>query len=150
MVRLRLGGHPLHPVLAHFPIALWTLAIGADLAGWQSGQQFWWPLGFGCQALGVVIAAIAMAAGLLDYAALARQHPAQDTAVRHFMAMSMAWVLFVFSLALRGGIYNPPSVWAVLAALLGWLTMAYGGWMGGQLVYRFGVGVDSGAAQNKR
>jgi len=30
---LRLAGHPLHPMLVHFPIALWTLAVVATPVG---------------------------------------------------------------------------------------------------------------------
>ena len=29
---MRLFGHPIHPMLVHFPIALWTVAAGAYVA----------------------------------------------------------------------------------------------------------------------
>ena|SRR5437868_3345298 len=146
---LRLGGHPLHPLLVHFPIALWTVAVAADVAGWISGQALWWMISFGSQALGVLMATLAMLAGFLDYLTIARHDPAQDTAVRHMMAMSTAWLLFLVSLALRGvratdlSAAAAPPGWATVAAIGGFLAMALGGWLGGQLVYRFGVGVRS-------
>lgn len=140
---LRLGGHPVHPLLVHFPVAAWTVAVGADAAGWITGQAVWWLISFGSQALGVLMAAVAMLAGFLDYAGLSRQHPAQDTAVWHMLAMGTAWLLFLISLAARGlPAADPPSVWATAVAVTGFIAMALGGWFGGKLVYRFGVGVD--------
>jgi len=29
---MRLFGHPIHPMLVHFPITLWTVAVGAYVA----------------------------------------------------------------------------------------------------------------------
>lgn len=140
---LRLAGHPLHPMLVHFPVALWTLAIAADTGGLVSGGAAWWSVGSGCQALGVLTAMPSMLAGALDYAALPREHPAQGTALAHLLVMGVAWLLFLASLALRGlpGAGAPPVI-AIVVAAAGFVSMAVGGWLGGRLVYHFGVGVD--------
>lgn len=141
---IRLGGHPLHPAIVHFPIALWTVAVGADLAGWLTGQPDWWFFGKACLGLGVVAGLFAMVAGALDYAALPRRHPAQDTAARHMLWMITAWLLFTVSLVARGyGRPGPPPRWAIVAALVGFAIMAIGGWLGGRLVYRHAVGVSA-------
>lgn len=147
MKALRLAGHPLHPMLVHFPVALWTLGFGADVGGLAAGADWWWRISFGCQALGVLTASVAMVAGVLDYAALPRDHAAQDTAVVHMLVMATAWLAYLASLALRGlpGVAPPPTA-AVAAAGVGFAAMVVGGWLGGRLVYRFGVGVDGSAA----
>lgn len=143
MKALRLAGHPIHPLLVHFPVALWTLAIVADIGGLITGDAWWWQASFGCQALGVLAATVAMAAGVLDYATLARNHPAQDTAVAHMLVMGTAWLAFLASLGLRGLPQGAtPPLAAILAAAAGFLAMAIGGWLGGRLVYHFAVGVD--------
>lgn len=142
MRALRLAGHPLHPMLVHFPVALWSLAIAADAGGLISGEAWWWSISSGCQALGLVAATLAMIAGALDFAALPRGHPAQDSAVAHIMAMSIAWLCFLASLALRGLPGEaPPPLAALIAAGAGFVAMAVGGWLGGRLVYHYGVGV---------
>lgn len=142
MSGLRLGGHPVHPMLVHFPVASWTVAVGADAAGWLTRDVLWWQISFGSQALGALVAALAMLAGFVDYAALEREHPAQSTTVTHMLVMCTAWLSFLISLALRGlpGV-EPPTPWASAAAAVGFVTMAFGGWVGGTLVYRFGVGM---------
>ena len=128
MKALRLAGHPLHPMLVHFPVALWTLAVAADAGGLLAGDAWWWRLGFGCQALGLATAALAMVAGWLDYASLARSHPAQDTAVAHLLVMSTAWLSFLASLGLRGLPDGGPPPWpAIAVAGFGFVAMAVGG-----------------------
>ena len=143
----RIGGHPLHPALAHFPVALWTAAPVADAVGLWLDAPDAWVFGFWALAAGVAIGAAAMAAGALDFAALPGTHPARDTAVHHMLAMGSAWLLCVLALALRG--WPPdtaPTVLAIAAELAGFATMALGGWLGGSLVYRFGIGLADAAA----
>jgi len=124
--------------------ALWTVAVGADLAGRMTGQPNWWSLSQLCLVLGVVAGLLAMVAGALDYAALPQRHPAQDTAAGHMLWMGTAWCLFLVSLAARGIPGSGPAPrWAIVVELVGFAVMALGGWMGGQLVYRYGVGVHA-------
>lgn len=142
--RLRLGGHPVHPMLVHFPIALWTVAVALDAAGWISPSATFPVAAFGCLAAGVVLAAIAMLAGFLDFVAIPRGHEAQGVAVSHMLAMGTAWLLFLSSLALRGWPPAPSvSPWASGVAGVGFIALAAGGWLGGKLVYGFGIGVAS-------
>lgn len=146
---LRVAGHPLHPMLVHFPVALWTLSVATDAGGLVTGKETWWAASFACQALGALAALPAMVAGALDFASMPRAHPGLNTAVAHLTAMSMAWLLFLASLAIRGlpGPESPPLS-AILPGFAGFLTMAVGGWLGGRLVYHFGVGVSACRARN--
>ncbi|HVY80186.1 MAG TPA: DUF2231 domain-containing protein [Steroidobacteraceae bacterium] len=139
---MRLAGHPLHPMLVHFPIALWTAGIALDVGGLATGSDWVWPVSFGSYAAGVASAVLTMLAGFLDFAAIAQSDPAREKAVFHMLAMSTAWLLFLVSLALRGfSLVAAPSVWAIAMAFVAFLVMVFGGWLGGQLVYRFGVAV---------
>jgi uncharacterized membrane protein len=149
---LRIGEHPIHPMLVHFPIAAWTFGVAAEVAGWLSGQSECWRAAFACHALGVLLALPAMIAGFFEYASIPREHAAQGRAVAHFMAMGTAWLMFVAALALRGWPTGaPPPVLASVVAFAAWAAMAAGGWWGGMLVYRYGIGVlPPGAARGGR
>lgn len=138
-----MAGHPLHPMLVHFPVALWTLSVATDAGGLITGSQIWWSASFACQSLGLLAAVPAMAAGAFDFASLPRGHPGHDTAVAHLSAMGAAWLSFLASVVLRG-LPGPeaPSLAAILAGFAGFIAMAVGGWLGGRLVYHFGVGVN--------
>lgn len=144
------GGHPLHPALAHFPVAFWTAALGAEFAGWLSGGELWWLFSLACLVLGVASGLLAIAAGLVDYVAIPREHAAQDTAICHMVAMWCAWMLFVISLALRGLSVGTPPMAATFATAAGFAAMALGGWWGGRLVYVYGIGVAGSRDQTRR
>jgi uncharacterized membrane protein len=138
----RPGGHPLHPMLVHFPVACWIIGVGADLFGSASGHVGWWNFGFVCLNIGLVTGIVAILAGFLEFALLPNQHPARDTATLHMTWALAAWLLFAFSLLLRSGsAAGRPSLWATAASLGGLAAMLVAGWLGGRLVYRFGVGV---------
>lgn len=129
-------------MLVHFPVALWTGAVVLDLFGLVSPRGWVWQLSFGCHVAGVTTAGVAMLAGFLDLRSVAQGGSARDTAVSHMLAMSTAWLLFLTAAALRAASpASAPSWWTIAVALAAFLVMAFGSWLGGQLVYRFGVGV---------
>lgn len=77
---------------------------------------------------------------------LPKQHPAQDTATLHMMWALVAWSLFALSLFLRSGsAAEHLSLRATAASLGGLAALLVAGWLGGRLVYRYGVGVATPA-----
>lgn len=141
---MRLFGHPVHPMLVHFPIAFWTVAMfgymseaagAGDLAGMVARFS---------NTAGLAMAALAMLAGLADLRPIDRQSPAMTVATRHMMVMATVWTCFLFALMLPilpDLDQSAAQLGAAAAAGFGFLLMAIGGWLGGQLVYRHGVGV---------
>jgi uncharacterized membrane protein len=138
---VRLLGHPVHPMVVHFPIVFWSCAIVADVVGPFTHASLAAELGFGTLALGCASGLLAMIAGVIDFVELPKDSPARDAAVMHLMAMGSAWVIFLLALALHG---YPPKVPVSIAArattAIGFVAMVYGAWLGGKLVYEFGVG----------
>jgi len=145
---VRLFGHPVHPLLVHFPIVFWSCAVASDLVGLFTHASLAAELAFATLALGCISGLLAMIAGVLDFADLSRDSPARDAAVAHLLAMCSAWLIYVLALALRG--YPPMSpvpLLAVITNTVGFLTMAFGAWLGGKLVYEFGVGNKGGGVR---
>ncbi|MGE5131067.1 MAG: DUF2231 domain-containing protein [Sphingomonadaceae bacterium] len=133
--------HPLHPLFAHFPVALWTTSIAWDVLGLYTGSTQWWSLGYGCLAAGLVMALPAIATGFYEFMRLARGHPAERTVVRHMGAMSGAAVLFLGSLLLRKPWAAPqPAPGALALSLAGLACLAVGGALAARLVFGHGVG----------
>ena len=140
---LKLGGHPLHPALVHFPVACWTAAPALDALYLVWPQPALWQAAFGCVAVGVAVGVLAMTAGLMDLMALPSDHPAQDTAMRHMLLVGSAWCVFAVSLLFRPLKAAPTEAQAWLALGLsagGWLLLGLGAYAGARLVYDFGVG----------
>lgn len=143
-VRLRIGDHPLHPALVHFPIGLWFATIPWNLLGWARPDPVWWQLGYWCLALGLLAAVPALITGLVDYLALPSDQAAADTATAHMMVMMSATAAFGASWLLRAqaGAHAAPSVWVLACDVTGVALLAAGGWFGGTLVYRHRVGAS--------
>ena len=139
---LRLMGHPLHPALVHFPVALWTASLAADGAALAMGAAFWGPAAWWCLAAGLAAAALAAVAGFVDYSLLPPKHPGFRAATAHMLTMSFSAMCFLVSALLRGGPGSAAGLGAVICSGLGFLALLAGGWLGGTLVYRFGVAVE--------
>ncbi|GBC85556.1 hypothetical protein HRbin11_02006 [bacterium HR11] len=141
--RVRFLGHPAHVVLTDFPIALWVTSVLADGLTLGFGPSPWERWAFGCLALGLLMAVPTILTGLLDYLALPADHPAVRAATVHMTLMLTATGAFTTSLVLRVGV-SPPTGVRWLAALVfsgaGLAALVVGGWWGGELVLRYGVG----------
>ena len=135
---MKLTQHPLHPALAHFPVAFWSASAAADAAALITGDSAWWSWSHGALIAGLVMAALALLAGAGE--AFFRNIPreANRTLILHFSSMLTAFACFLASLALRKQV--PPSTLALALSGLGLAALLVGGWFGGTLVYRFGVG----------
>jgi uncharacterized membrane protein len=137
--------HPVHPVLAHFPIAFWLGASGADLIAWRTGNVAWWTVSHHAIVAGLIMGTLALLAGGVELALRRLPAPAWRWAGAHAGLMSTALLCFLVSLSWRG--VTPPPASAVWVALLGSALLLIGGFCGGTLVYGYGVGVAWRAAK---
>lgn len=135
-------GHPIHPAIVHFPIALLLSATVADLA-WLAGLSNDPHFGTVLMAAGLVMGIVAMGAGLFDLTRLPQE--LFPHALRHVSAVGTAWLGYGIALYLRreslfGGadLGSATLGFSIVSALL----LSLGGWLGGRLVYTFGAGVS--------
>lgn len=138
-------GHPLHPAIVHFPIALLLSATIADLA-WVAGLTSDTHIGAVLMAGGLVAGLLAMGAGMIDFTKL--DQAVVPHALKHMGAVGLAWLGYAIALYLRRDALSGSgtlSTATVAASLVSGLTLALGGWLGGRLVYTFGAGVSTRA-----
>jgi len=137
---MRLFGHPLHPAMVHFPIAFWSLATVLDALAFFALAETW-AHGWVLIALGLAIGLAAMAAGFMELTRLAEE--AQAAAQRHMMTMGLAWTCYLGALMSRlkdGAPIAEPAALPVALSAIGFILLLVGGWLGGDLVYRYGAG----------
>ncbi|HEY7688667.1 MAG TPA: DUF2231 domain-containing protein [Dongiaceae bacterium] len=143
---MRIRGHPVHPALVHFPIAFWTVAALAHVVAAAGLDERAMGLARLANGAGLAMALPAMAAGLMELRSIGEGSAAMRVATWHLTVMATVWLCFLVALLLSGAssavIGSPTAqLTAAASAVIGFLLMAVGGWLGGRLVYEFGVGV---------
>ena len=140
--RAAIAGHPLHPMMVHFPVAALLGVLGADIGWFLTGDSFWSRMGLWLAGIGAVGGWIASVAGLVDLltvAAIRRLVTGWQHAILAVMMLSVATLNWLLRLT-WGEIFILP--WGMAA---GWLTavlIAMAAFLGGRLVYEKAVGVD--------
>lgn len=142
--RAAIGGHPLHPMMIHFPVAALIALIGADLGYLFSGDPFWARAGLWLAGVGAFGGWIASVMGAIDLFTV-REVRQLITAWCHsllaIMMLSLAslnWVLRFEAAEAAEAIYP----WGLYVSLLTGALIAVTGVLGGQLVYEHAVGVN--------
>jgi uncharacterized membrane protein len=136
-------GHPLHPALVHFPIALLLSATVADLL-WVAGITADTHIAAILMAAGLAAGVMAMAAGMVDFARL--DEALVPHALRHILTVGVAWLGYAVALYLRRDVLSGGSAIgtsSIAASVISAFLLAAGGWLGGRLVYTFGAGVGA-------
>jgi uncharacterized membrane protein len=136
--------HPVHPMLAHGPVACWTLAPLSDVAAAVTHAPFFGPASALLAAVGAAAALLAATAGALDDA------PASEWApwlvLTHAALMTTALIRAGAGLLGRVGpgysAVVPPPIWAIDLGVAAFLAMAVGAGFGGEMVYGRGIGVQ--------
>jgi uncharacterized membrane protein len=136
----QIGGHPIHPMLVPFPIAFLVGTFICDLVFRANGNVFWATAAYWCLVAGLVGAAAAAVAGLIDFLGDRRIRLIKP-AWWHMVGNVIAVVLSLLSFWLRhrtvDGIY-PSGLWISLIVVL---ILLFTGWQGGELVFRHRVAV---------
>ena len=135
-------GHPVHPIVVAFPIALLVLTpIWDGLAFFGIANLA--PVGYWTELAGLVGGGLAAVTGLVDFLGLKAPSPElTKTALRHAGLALTTLGFFVVAFAFRGGAAGEPSLLVVGSELVGALGLGLTGWFGGHLVFGYGVGVD--------
>ncbi|HKW64033.1 MAG TPA: DUF2231 domain-containing protein [Candidatus Acidoferrum sp.] len=136
-------GHPLHPMLTDIPIGAWTLTILIDLIGLLFGFP---QLGLASSiaaSIGVAGALAAAAAGLADWMDV--DPPEKAIGVFHASVNVSATILFLISFLMRWGRHWKLGWTTFVVALVGYLLVMIGGYLGGAMVFYKGVMINRNA-----
>ena len=142
-----IGGHPIHPMIIPFPIALWVFSFIADLVYLWRGNPVWkdW-IAFYALLGGIIMAAVAAVPGLIDWLSL-KDPKVVKIANWHARLNVIALLIFAGSFYLRttggadlvGGSHTVPFV----LSLVGVILITISGWLGGEMVFKHGVAVEA-------
>ncbi len=146
--RAKVFGHALHPILIVFPLGLLSTSVIFDIIYLVTGNPQWAGVSFWMIISGVIGGLAAAVFGLIDFLAIPARTRAKSVGLLHGVTALSLTILFFTSWLLR---YNdpesPPTV-ALTLSFVGAAAAMLTGWLGGELVERLGVGVDTGAHLN--
>ncbi len=149
--KARIAGHPIHPMLIAFPVALYVVTVVTLIVHAGTDDPFWYRAALWSNVAGVVMAGVAAVPGLIDLLSLPRHTRARSTGLRHAAFNVLALVLFVISaVLLYRGWSGAPSLAALdvtaplVLSILGVCSTLVAGWLGWTLVQTHHVGVKPG------
>jgi uncharacterized membrane protein len=139
------SGHPIHAMLVPFPIASFSLALIADIAYWQTSNLFWKHGAEWLLLAGLVFGAFAALAGVVDVVSRREVRalpPILPHAIGNLAVLLLATInSFIHA---RDG-WSGVVPWGLTLSAVTVLVMIVTAWLGGSLVYRYGVGVKKHA-----
>jgi uncharacterized membrane protein len=133
--------HPIHPILVAFPIGLWIFSLVCDLIfllGW--GGSLWKDVALYTMAGGTVGALLAAVPGLIDLLSLT-DRKVKRLGTWHMSVNLVAVGTFAVNLWLRNHGSREASM-PVALSVVGVILIGVSGWLGGEMVYVHGVGVE--------
>lgn len=139
----QIAGHPIHPMLIPFPIAFFVSTFVADLVFLRTGETGWATAGTYLLTAGLVMAALAAVAGVIDFLGDNRIRKLGD-AWMHMVGNVIAVLLEAVNLYLRytGGSDAVAPAGVVLSGVVVAILL-FTGWKGWEMVYRHRVGISS-------
>ena len=143
--RTKLLEHPVHPMLIVFPLGLLATSVAFDIVGLIQSDPNWFRISFWMIAAGIIGGLCAAVFGLIDWLAIPPRTRANRIGLLHGGLNVVVVLLFIASWWLRRANGQVPNSGALVVSFVAVLMALVGGWLGGELVDRLGVGVDDGA-----
>ena len=141
--------HEVHPALVHFPLALLPLSIGADLLGRATGNESLLDLGRRTMPLAAASGLVAGVAGLMAQTEVKAEGGAMDLLKTH-RTLNLGLVAIASAMAVKRSANEKPSAAYLGLGLVGVAAMMYTAYLGGEMVYRDGVGIEAADGVRKR
>jgi uncharacterized membrane protein len=152
--KVKIAGHPLHPMLVVFPVTLYTTTLIGFVMYALRGDPFWWRFALGSNLAGIITAAVASVPGLIDWAkGIPKDTPAKATGRKHMLLNAVSWVLFTVNFLVHRSSWqsarladanslNFDSTLAIILTALGFMATLAAGFLGWSLVQTHHVGVE--------
>jgi uncharacterized membrane protein len=144
--RIKLVGHPVHPMLIVYPLGLLSSAVVFDVLYLATANPDLATFSFWALAAGLVGGLAAAIFGLIDWLAIPKGTRAKRIGAFHGGGNLVVVLLFALSFLMRVDRADYlPDILPFLIALVGAGIALVTAWLGGELVYRLRVAVDDEA-----
>lgn len=137
-------GHPIHPPLTDATIGAYTFATVAavlsKLGVWEEQAASAWAIAL---IVALVFSALTSLTGIADWVRITRGTPLFRTATAHMVAMLFATAFFLVAIGAGygDGMDGAVNDSAFILTLVGFGLLTLGGWLGGTIVFHYGMRV---------
>jgi uncharacterized membrane protein len=139
-----LPGHPLHPPLTDVTIGAYTAAAVTGFASIvgvaeRGAAHAWWLT----LVVGLIFTVPTALTGLAEWLTISSGTPLKRTATAHLVAMVTATVFFLIAALAghKGYTHGAVDAGPYILTLIGFGVMTLGGWLGGTIVFVYGLRV---------
>jgi uncharacterized membrane protein len=136
-----IAGHPVHPMLIPFPIAFFVAAFVCDIGFWSTGNAAFATASLWLLGAGLVMAALAAVAGLIDVLGDQRIQALNDVwwhAGGNVVVVLIQAISWYLRYSQGSGVIVPTGL---ILSLVVVGILVFTGWKGWNMVYRHRVGV---------
>ena len=141
----KVAGHPLHPILIALPLGLLMTSLIFDFRAKKRLDSTDGKIARALIGCGVLSGLVAAIPGFIDWLNVPDNSRAKTIGLWHGSGNVLALTLFALSWKKRRPNETQPDTSAVALSVLGSAILGVTGWLGGEMVYRLGIGVDPGA-----
>jgi uncharacterized membrane protein len=145
MSKIKIAGHPVHPMLISFPIAFYTAALVCYIVFNVKDDPFWFKVALLANGAGVLTAGLAAIPGFIDWLFISSGTKAKKTGLLHMFCNVGALALYGINLWMVCDQWNakaPDMGYAIPLTAAGFLLTLIAGFLGWKLVQKHHVGVD--------
>src|SRR5438552_2665275 len=146
--KAKVFGHPIHPMLIVFPLGLLATSVVFDMIYLATKNGRWTEIAEYMIGAGIICGLCAAVFGLVDWLGTPSRTRAKQIGGWHGAGNVVVVVLFAISFFMRYPAPAETTSGAIVMSIVGVLLALVTGWLGGEMVYRHGVGVDEGASLN--
>lgn len=144
--KVKLLGHPVHPMLVAYPIAFYTATLVAFFIYGVHGDYTWIRVAIAANVAGVVMAAVAAVPGFIDWAfGIPGDSPARGHGLIHLSLNVTALVLFLINMIVHLSAWDftdhPHTLAGFILAAFGVLCTIGAGYFGWIMIQDDHVGV---------
>src|ERR1041384_8597810 len=127
--KVKLFGHPVHPMLIVFPLGLLAMAIVFDMIHLATANGYWSEISYWMIAAGVVTGLLAAPFGLIDWLAIPSGTRAKRVGAIHGVGNVVVVLLYALSWYMRMPSPQSPSTPAFALAFTGGALALFTGWL---------------------
>jgi uncharacterized membrane protein len=143
--KLRLLGHPVHPMLVVFPVAFYTATLACYIAHAVNADPFWFKVAVVANISGVVMAALAAIPGFTDWLFIPADSAAKRVGFFHMLFNVLALVCYAIVAVTACNKWDqrsPSHPLAIPLTAIGFLLTLAAGFLGWAMVQKHHIGVD--------